>query len=343
MSVLDCFKNTKFNEGFLLCQAALKLGYKVEIVDKRAQFWKIKGEDTELLFKLFGNPFTPIIFFSTRKATTNKRVAKILMLKNGIPTPRFTTCTNRNELPKLLKKYSYPVVIKSIYGSFGKYVYMAKDIDEAQKWFSVAQKRHPVVIIEEYVEGNDYRILVLFNRVIAVVQRIPPYVVGDGKKTLQKLIEIENKRRVNMNKRERMVVYHPIKINEKLLSYLAFTKKDLGYVPKKDEKVRLSWTANWSGGGYLRDLTDKIDKSFKKIAIDACKACNVLYGGVDIISPDITKPYKEVGGWVLEVNSKAEFSLHHVTHEGKRRDIASIIIKSLIKYRKMLDKIKPVY
>ena len=343
MAVLDYFKNLRYNEGLLLAKAALRLGYKVEVVDPAAKFWKIKGDGVELLFKLFGNPKNPLVSLGPRQATKNKRVAKVLMEKNGVPTPRYHICHDEKDLSRIIAKYKFPVIIKSIYGSLGKRVYMANDIKEAKKWFSLAQKRSKSVIIEEFVKGNDYRVLVLLGEVVAACQRVPPFVVGDGKSTIEELISQENKKREEINKRKKIIVYHKIKVDEKLFSYLKSIGKSLDYVPQKGEKIRVALTANWSAGGHLIDVTEKIHPTFKKIAIDTCKACNVFYGGVDIITKDITKDYRDVHGWVLEVNGRAEFSLHQIVHEGKKRDIASLLIKSLIRYKKTIERLKPVY
>ena len=134
-------------------------------------------------------------------------------------------------------------------------------------------------IIEEYFKGDDFRFLVLKGKVIAIAKRIPPFVVGDGKKTLKRLIDEFNKGRDKDKK---------LKIDEETLRNIKKQKVFLGIIIEKGRKIKLRENANKSTGGFSEDVMDKVHPRFKEIAIRATRKVDLSFAGIDLLIKDAT-------------------------------------------------------
>ena len=202
-----------------------------------------------------------------------------------------------------------------------------KTTEEVEVAFDKAAEHGRSVVVESYIEGFDHRLLVINGELVAAAKRVPGHVVGDGKHTIEQLVDI-------VNEDPRRGVGH-----EKVLTRLEFDHQaerllgKLGYdkdtVPEKDEVVYLRSTANLSTGGTAIDVTDTIHPDNREMAIRSIKAIGLDIGGVDFLCKDITESYREAGGGICEVNAGPGFRMHVAPSEGTPRDVGGAVVDML--------------
>jgi cyanophycin synthetase len=258
----------------------------------------------------------------------NKRLTRQILDDLGLPVPRQTMVYDADEAVQEAERLGYPVVVKPLDGNHGNAVSIClKTADEVRAAFEKAQDVSARVIVECFLRGNDYRILVVDGRVLAVAQRVPGHVVGDGEHTIAELVDL-------VNRDTRRGVGH-----EKVLTRLALDDQALrllelaGNTPETvlpaGEVFYLRSTGNLSTGGTAIDKTDVIHYDNRVMAERAVKAIGLDVGGVDFVSPDVTRSYKEVSGGIVEVNAAPGFRMHVAPTEGKPRDVAGPVIDML--------------
>ncbi len=248
----------------------------------------------------------------------------------GLPVPRQEMVYSESRAVRAARRMGYPVVLKPLNANHGRGVSINLNLDsEVEAAFNHAQEQGTsrAVLVESFVTGFDHRMLVVNGELVAVAKRVPGHVKGDGKHTIAELVEI-------VNSDPRRGVGH-----EKVLTQLEFDKqaKDLlkkaGYdektVLKTDEVFYLRSTANLSTGGTAIDLTDVVHPANRAMAVRAIGAVGLDIGGVDFLTDDISKSYKEIGGAIVEVNAAPGFRMHVAPSEGTPRDVAGKVIDML--------------
>lgn len=258
------------------------------------------------------------------KICINKDLTKKWLAKANVPVPtgkRFSVDTPVNEIIAYAKQIGFPVVLKPACGSMGTAVYTNIKEEKLLKELVIqVRKKYPDVIVEEYIEGKDYRIYVLGNKVIGVIERIPANIVGDGKNTIEQLIYYKNEER----KKNPFLAKGLIKIDDELLRFISDRGYSLESVPKSGELVFLRGKNNASAGGDSIDATDEVSDKIKEIAVKAVKAIPHLNQcGVDIL---VNENNQDKPGVVIELNSRAEIGLHLFPLIGQARDIPGAII-----------------
>lgn len=258
----------------------------------------------------------------------DKEETKNLLEAAEIPVPRGTVVRTEIGLQEAVDKYGYPLVIKPIDGNHGKgNTTNITTWEQALAAFAAAKEYGRNVIVERFITGFDFRVLVIDSKFICAALRTPASVIGDGKNTIQYLID-------ETNKDPRRGYGH-----EKVLTQITFdqyTQKmldDIGYtletIPAKDELVLLKPTANLSTGGTSTDVTDEVhptnifmcERIAKIIGLDIC--------GIDIMAKDLKTPVTENGGAILEVNAAPGFRMHIDPSEGIGRNAAEPVIDML--------------
>ncbi len=257
------------------------------------------------------------------KEETNRLLGNL-----GLPVPRQRLVRGENDAVRAAEKLGYPVVLKPLDANHGRGV--TTDVrDEAQvrAAFAKAREHARSVIVETFLSGFDHRMLVIGGELIAVAKRVPGHVVGDGKHSIAELVEI-------VNRDPRRGIGH-----EKVLTRLSLDAeaercmKRKGYtaesVPPDGEMVMLCGTGNLSTGGTSIDLTDTIHPDNREVARRTARAIGLDVIGVDFITPDITRSYREVGGGICEVNAAPGFRMHVAPTEGTPRDVGKAVIEML--------------
>jgi cyanophycin synthetase len=258
----------------------------------------------------------------------DKEETKNLLESASIPIPKGIIIYNEEEVDHAVKKLGFPLVIKPINGNHGRGATIhIKTLEQATEAFHVAKKISRAVIVEKFITGHDYRLLVINYKLIAAARRTPAAVTGDGKSTVQQLVDKVNSdpRRGYGHEKELTT----IKVDETSLNLLQEKGMTLDTVLKKNETVYLKSTANLSTGGTATDVTDLVhpynvfmaERISRIIGLDIC--------GIDIMAPDLTTPINENGGAVLEVNAGPGFRMHIAPTEGLPRNVAEPVIDML--------------
>lgn len=234
------------------------------------------------------------------------------------------------EVLMLCNKIGYPVVIKPLNGNQGRGVTVdIRDDNAAVKAYKIASKINSNVIVEEYVKGRDYRVLVIDGKIAAVSNRIPPFVVGDGIHTIKELVDIENMNPLRGYFHEKPLT--KILIDDISKEFLLMHNMTLDFIPPEDKTVFLRFNGNISTGGMAKDCTDDIHPDNIDIAVRAARAVGLDIAGVDICTKDISKSMNECGGAVLEVNASPGIRMHLFPSIGKGRNVARHILGYMFK------------
>jgi len=255
-----------------------------------------------------------------------------VLRSHGITVPKSGLVSTPAEAREIvLSKNLFPCVLKPIRGAHGNRVFVniesARELNEIlPQIFTRSGKKN--VLLEEYVKGKDYRLLVIGNKVSAATERIPAHVVGDGKSNLRQLAKKFNQNPLVGKKYEKPLCR--IRLDKETKRILKKVGKKLSYIPKEGETVFLRQNANISTGGISKDATNEVDNELKKMAIRAAKALGMVITGVDII---YDQPSKQMH--VLELNDCPGIDIHHFPTIGKSRQVADDIIDYLLR-EKML-------
>ncbi|MFN8500172.1 MAG: cyanophycin synthetase, partial [Anaerolineae bacterium] len=258
----------------------------------------------------------------------DKELTTRLLDDMGIPVPRQIVVTTAEDAVEAAERIGYPVVTKPLDASHGRGVSLnLNSPEEVRGGFRAATEHRDDVIVETFLHGHDYRVLVVKGEVVAVSQRIPGHVVGDGTHTVRELVDI-------VNSDSRRGVGH-----EKVLTRIAIDRQaerlmrqagvTLDTVLPDGQVLYLRSTGNLSTGGTAIDRTDEIHFDNAEIARLAAKVVGLDVAGIDFITPDIARSVREVGGGIVEVNAAPGFRMHVSPSEGKSRDAAGPVIDML--------------
>lgn len=261
----------------------------------------------------------------------DKEGTKTILKDAGIPVPRGTVIQYLDELADAIQEVGgFPIVIKPLDGNHGRGITIdiknQQEAEEAYDLASAASKTRSV-IVERYYKGSDHRILVINGKVAAVAERIPAHVVGDGKSTVEELIEITNQ---DPNRGEGHAnVLTKITLDKTALNVLGRQGYELTSILPKGAIAYLRATANLSTGGIAVDRTDEIHPENVWIAQRVAKLIGLDIAGIDVVTDDIRKPLREVDGVIVEVNAAPGFRMHVAPSRGLPRNIAAPVIDML--------------
>ncbi|MCI3935924.1 cyanophycin synthetase [Chryseobacterium aahli] len=258
----------------------------------------------------------------------NKELTKRMLHDAAIPVPIGDLVTNEEQLQSVIRKIEYPVVLKPLDGNHGKGSSInVNDWEVAKIGLEHAQKYSNKVIVEKYITGYDFRVLVINNKMVAAARRVPAHVVGDGEMNLQQLIDKENQDPRRGYGHENVLTEIAIdKDTTELLEKLNYT---LDTVPQKGEVVYLKSTANLSTGGTSIDVTDMVHPENITMAERVSKIIGLDVCGIDIMAENLTQPLKESGGAIIEVNAAPGFRMHLAPSEGLPRNVAAPVVDML--------------
>lgn len=258
----------------------------------------------------------------------NKEETKRMLDLASIPVASGGICVDEEDLENVIKKIGFPIVIKPLDGNHGKGASInVKNMEDAKAGLEYAKKYSRRVIVEKFITGFDFRVLIIDNKLVAAAKREPAHVKGDGKQTIQQLIDETNKDPRRGYGHENVLTQ--IDVDRDTLDLLEKLNYTLETVPRKDEVVYLKSTANLSTGGTSVDVTDMMhpkniflcERISRVIGLDIC--------GVDIMAENLTQPLKENGGCILEVNAAPGFRMHLAPSEGLPRNVAAPVIDML--------------
>jgi cyanophycin synthetase len=259
---------------------------------------------------------------------SDKRLTNQILADLGLPVPRQARVYDAEEAVEDAERLGYPVVVKPLDGNHGKGVSIGlRTAEQVRAAFEKAAYYSSTVIVETFQEGNDYRILVVNGKLVAAAHRLPGHVTGDGLHTLAELVELVNqdpRRGVGHEK-----VLTRLELDDQALRLIGEAGLTPASVLPEGQVFYLRSTGNLSTGGTSIDKTDALHYDNRIMAERGVRALGLDVGGVDFISPDISRSYKEVGGAIVEINAAPGFRMHTAPTEGIPRDVAGPVIDML--------------
>ncbi|MEO0836668.1 MAG: cyanophycin synthetase [Cyanobacteria bacterium J06642_3] len=261
----------------------------------------------------------------------DKEGTKTILGEAGIPVPQGTVINYLNQLATAIKSVGgFPIVIKPLDGNHGRGITInIASNEEAEIAYDLASQsaRNRAVIVERYYAGSDHRILVVDGKVVAVAERIPAHVVGDGTATISTLIEQVNSHPARGIGHDNVLT--KINVDQTSLGVLAKQGYDLQSVLPQGEIAYLKATANLSTGGIAIDRTDDIHPQNVWIAERTAKIIGLDIAGIDVVTPDITQPITKLDGVIVEVNAAPGFRMHACPSQGKPRPVGKAVLDML--------------
>ncbi|MEJ7846947.1 MAG: cyanophycin synthetase [Pyrinomonadaceae bacterium] len=258
----------------------------------------------------------------------NKHATKKLLGDMGVPVPKGFRIRSEDELKSTVESVGYPVVIKPLNGNHGKGATVGiNSLEDAKIAFGKAQEYSRWVIVEKQLIGADFRALVVNNNLIAVAERIPAHVVGDGEKTIEQLIEQTNADPRRGYGHENVLTL--IDIDGQTMRLVKAKNYQLDTVLPKGEILDLKTTANISTGGTAIDRTDEVHPENVFLIERIARIIGLDVAGVDIIATNVSEPLRESGGGIIEVNAAPGFRMHLSPSEGIGRNVAENVIDML--------------
>lgn len=277
------------------------------------------------------------LFRATVMGTTNnlavesvacKWFTKEVLGKAGISVPKGITVYTKNELEEAIEEIPFPWVIKPIDGNHGRGITAnIRNKEVALKAAKQAWKISDKIIIEEFIEGFDYRFLVINYKLIAVAKRTPACVRGDGQLTIRQLIAKENENPDRGLGHEKVLT--KIKIDYHTKALLKEAGLSLDDVLPLGMEIMLKKTANLSTGGTSTDVTDSVHPFNIFLAERIARLFQLDVCGIDIMAKDVTQPIQKGNGAVIEVNAGPGFRMHTHPSNGTARDVAKPVLDML--------------
>lgn len=264
------------------------------------------------------------------KVALDKSLTNDLLRLVGLPAPRAVVVEAIEAAVRAADGLGYPVVLKPVDGNHGRGVRVdLPDADAVRSSYPLAARasRDGRVVVESFVTGRDYRVLVVNGAVAAVAERRPARVVGDGRLTVGQLVERENADPRRGAGHETTLTR--IVIDDATVDLLSGQGLDVTSVPADGRVVPLKRTANISTGGTAIDRTDEIHPDNVVIAQDAALAIGLDIAGIDLVTPDIARSIHAAGGGIVEVNAGPGLRMHTHPAEGTPRPVGEAIVDRL--------------
>jgi cyanophycin synthetase len=260
----------------------------------------------------------------------DKELTKKLLDAAGVPVPLGRTVSDPDDAWAAAQEIGLPVVIKPKDGNQGKGVTVnVTTREQLTAGFHTAAEFRDDVMVERYLAGHDFRLLVVGDKLVAAARRDPPTVVGDGVHTVRELVEIVNRdpRRGDGH----ATSLTKIRFDDIALASLAKQGYNADSVPPQGERVRLRNNANLSTGGAATDVTDDVHPEVAARAIAAATMVGLDICGVDLVCDSVLKPIEEQGGGIVEVNAAPGLRMHISPSFGKGRAVGEAIVSAMFK------------
>ena len=290
------------------------------------------GDNETILLEKDGKQFYSRGSRTSTQSSVGKTIADYKPLTKKILT-HFHLPTAKSQLVKdesdlsLLTELQFPLVMKPLSERHGKGVVVGiKSLDEAKIYFQHAEQ---AVLFEETLQGIEFRIVCVGYKFVAAAFRKPAHVVGDGKQTVQELIDKKNQHPWRGEGHANNLSL--IKIDEQVLSYLKEQDCDLSFVPAPGMEVYLRKTANLSTGGEAWDVSDEVCEENRVLFEKIARVCDLNVAGIDMMCQSLKSPiYLQENAGVIEVNASPGLRMHHFPVQGKPTNVAEKILALLI-------------
>jgi cyanophycin synthetase len=261
---------------------------------------------------------------------SDKSLTNRLLDSAGLPVPRSELVDTEDGAVAAAKKIGFPCVVKPLDGNHGRGVQLdlrSEGAVRAAYPLAARESRSGDLVVESYVTGSDYRVLVIGGRLAAVAERVPASVTGDGSHTVRELVDRANadpRRGIGHEK-----VLTRITVDGAAEALVQAQGFELDSVPPEGARVKLALTGNMSTGGTSIDRTMEAHPDNIEIAETAALVVGLDVAGIDFVCPDIATPVRETGGAIVEVNAAPGFRMHTHPTEGEPQYVARPVVDSL--------------
>lgn len=306
----------------------------VKEAERRGIPWMRLGKNSKIQLGYGANQkqFQATMTANTSNAAVNiagdKDATKRLLAQHHIPVASGDICSTHEGLLEIIDDIGFPIVIKPLNGNQGKGATInVTNIEVATIAFEEAQLFSRYVVVERFIEGSDFRLLVINGKFEAASKRIPAHIIGDGKLTIRELIDEVNSQPGRGEGHESALT--KISFDKDTLLQLEKYHYTIESIPAESEIVYLKSTANLSTGGTAQDMTDLIHPENIFLAERIAKIIGLDICGIDVMASTISEPLRENGGVVLEVNAAPGFRMHLEPTQGKPRNVAKAVVDML--------------
>jgi cyanophycin synthetase len=259
---------------------------------------------------------------------SDKEETRKMLSEAYVPMPEGSEVRTIDELNEAIQDFGYPLVIKPVNGNHGRGVKTnITSVEQACEAFKEAKAISDSVIVERFIQGQDYRFLVINYKLVAVAKRTPAMVRGDSESTVQELIDKANNDSNRGDGHEKILT--TIKVDPVTNTILVEKNLTLNSILPCGEILFLKDTANLSTGGTARDVTEVVHPYNIFLAERIARLMNLDICGIDIMAEDINAPITGNNGAVLEVNAGPGFRMHLSPTKGLARNVAEPVIKML--------------
>lgn len=271
---------------------------------------------------------TGLTSFIAAEIAQDKEDTKRLLQSVGLPVPKGKVVATLEGALEGAHEIGFPVILKPVNLNHGRGISPRIDSDDALgvAW-PIASERSRRVIVERFATGRDHRVLIVNGCMIACAERVPARVTGNGRATIRELIDVGNRDPRRGRGHTKSLTFLPA--DEQTIDYLAKNGKTLDTVPNDGEIVYLRATANLSTGGTAIDRTEEMHPD----NITACEMAAGIVGldvaGIDVLTDDISVPFRENNAVIIEVNAGPGVRMHTHPSEGRARNVAAPIIDML--------------
>jgi cyanophycin synthetase len=246
----------------------------------------------------------------------------------GLPVPKGSVARNVDEALGIADEIGYPVILKPLAANHGRGISGRVDDTEAlRRAWERSSEYGTRIVVEQFAEGRDHRVLVVNGKVVAAAERVAAHVIGDGERTIRELVDVANLDPRRGAGHSKMLTRIPT--DRRAVDHLARSGRTLDTIPSKGERVTLAATANLSTGGTSIDRTDEMHPD----NITACEMAAGVIGldiaGIDVVTPDISVPFRENQSVIIEVNAGPGIRMHTHPAEGIPRNVAAPIVDML--------------
>ena len=258
----------------------------------------------------------------------DKQLTRTLLSAVGVPVPEGRPVADADDAWNAAQAIGLPVVVKPQYGNHGRGV--ATNLSKREQVvnaYAAAREEGSSILVESYIPGDDYRLLVIGGRLVAAARREPAHVIGDGRSTIRELVALVNRDPRRSDGHATVLSF--IKLDAVGLAVLADQGHTPESVPPAGQRVLIRRNGNLSTGGTATDVTDRVNPETAARAVEAARAVGLDIAGVDVVAVDIARPLEEQRGAVVEVNAGPGLRMHLEPSSGQPRPVGEAIVSML--------------
>lgn len=323
-------KCSVFPEGFenlqnrLILNKAREMGIGCELlVDGCEDFLKLSLEHKQIIINKTRTHRLPLIAGLLAK---NKQACNLILHEQGMPVPPHIVVEAMGEEAEVFLHQYSSIVVKPLDSSSSQGVTLdVRTVAELGAAIHLATQYGSSILLQQYVIGTDYRVLIINEQVAAVNQYRPVYVTGNGSSSVRERIEMLNRNRMQVTEIGMYEAFPAIDLdNTHLLDTLRKQGLALNDVSPVDQEIELYDLRNSAAGKiseFYRDCTDDIHPDNARMMIQAARALQIDVAGIDVRCKDIRVPITTEQGGILEVNALPDLTHHVYPHGGTTRDV----------------------